>query len=598
MMRHPKEVFCDHVIKATQAIGACSADVSCRYEESPPTSLESPHRICINKSKQQWLDEPSLSHQTRVHLRGQGDAIALALRFHDSAIHHRYRPHHESLAHGYDALEETRLFLCGTQDMVGLEANLQARLSDMSRHASDDDESLFLRFLLLAAAGKTHPHHRRVVTEKARVLADFFAPVMEALLPLVHNQDRFAQTCQQWLTLWNDQVQETQPPSDDETDVPPASSEEESLGDDTVSLTAASDRDGDESHVTHNQPKKKNHWIPMPHQEEAIHPLLSPHDTAHDGAHILHRYRPYNRHYDSVCTPMELASHEELRRLRQSLDDQIAPYRAVVVRLAKRLQRRLLAKHKQSWQLDCEEGFLDGSRLARLIANPLYPTPWRQEQRASVRHTVVTLLIDNSGSMRGRPIALAAMCADILACTLERCGVKSEICGFTTNAWKGGRLREQWTSDGKPQNPGRLNELLHIIYKDGDTPMRHGRQRLGLMLKEGLLKENIDGEALLWACQRLLRRSEDRRILLVISDGAPVDDSTFSANHGNLLEDHLAAVVHHIENHTPIELKAIGIGHDVSKYYRHAVTISDATQLGETLLEQMEQLFLMNHDAA
>ena len=596
MMRHPKEVFCDHVIKATQAIGACSADVSCRYEESPPTSLESPHRICINKSKQQWLDEPSLSHQTRVHLRGQGDAIALALRFHDSAIHHRYRPHHESLAHGYDALEETRLFLCGTQDMMGLEANLQARLSDMSRHASDNDESLFLRFLLLAAAGKTHPHHRRVVTEKARVLADFFAPVMEALLPLVHNQDRFAQTCQQWLTLWNDE--KTQPPSaEDEADAPPPA-QDDSLDDNSASLTAASDRDGDESHVTHTQPKKKNHWIPMPHQQEAIHPLLSPHETAHDGAHILHRYRPYNRHYDSVCTPMELASHEELRRLRQSLDDQIAPYRAVVVRLAKRLQRRLLAKHKQSWQLDCEEGFLDGSRLARLIANPLYPTPWRQEQRASVRHTVVTLLIDNSGSMRGRPIALAAMCADILACTLERCGVKSEICGFTTNAWKGGRLREQWTSDGKPQNPGRLNELLHIIYKDGDTPMRHGRQRLGLMLKEGLLKENIDGEALLWACQRLLRRSEDRRILLVISDGAPVDDSTFSANHGNLLEDHLAAVVHHIENHTPIELKAIGIGHDVSKYYRHAVTISDATQLGETLLEQMEQLFLMNHDAA
>lgn len=596
-MRHPKEVFCEHVVKVTQAIGASSADVSCRYEESPADSLTSPHKICITQSKQQWLDDSSLSPKQRVHLRGQGDAIALALRFHDSAIHHQYRPHHSSLAQGYDALEETRLFLCGTQDMKGLEANLQARLSEMSRHASDDDDALRLRFLLLAAADRAHPHHRRIVTEKNHVLMNFFAPVMESLLPLVHDQDRFAHTCQQWLTLWHDQVQETQPPPvEDETDTPPA--QEDALGDDAASLTAASDGDGDESHLTQKQHKKKNHWIPMPHQEEARHPLLSPHDTHDESQHIFHRYRPYSRHYDLTCTPMELASHEELRHLRQSLDEQIAPYRAVVVRLAKRLQRRLLAKNKQNWRLDCEEGFLDGSRLARVIANPLYPTPWRQEQRASVRHTVVTLLIDNSGSMRGRPIALAAMCADILACTLERCGVKSEICGFTTNAWKGGRLREQWTSDGKPQNPGRLNELLHIIYKDGDTPMRHGRQRLGLMLKEGLLKENIDGEALLWACQRLLRRFEDRRILLVISDGAPVDDSTFSANHGNLLEDHLAAVVHHIENHTPIELKAIGIGHDVSKYYRHAVTISDATQLGETLLEQMEQLFLMNHDTA
>jgi cobaltochelatase CobT len=295
--------------------------------------------------------------------------------------------------------------------------------------------------------------------------------------------------------------------------------------------------------------------------------------------------------YDEVITPEELAEPEELTRLRAYLDQQLSNLSSVVSRLANKLQRRLLAQQNRSWSFDLEEGMLDASRLTRVIIDPTAPLSFKQEEDTEFRDTVVTLLIDNSGSMRGRPIMVAAVCADILARTLERCGVKVEILGFTTRAWKGGASREDWVKAGKPPHPGRLNDLRHIVYKSADAPWRRARRDLGLMMKEGLLKENIDGEALLWAHNRLLGRPEQRRILMVISDGAPVDDSTLSVNSGHYLERHLRHVIHQIESLSPVELIAIGIGHDVTRYYKRAVTLVDAEQLGGAIVEHLAALF-------
>ena len=302
-------------------------------------------------------------------------------------------------------------------------------------------------------------------------------------------------------------------------------------------------------------------------------------------------YKVYTTAFDEMVGAEELCDDEELDRLRAYLDKQLANLQGVVGRLANRLQRRLMAQQNRSWDFDLEEGYLDPARLTRVIIDPMQPLSFKQERDTEFRDTVVTLLLDNSGSMRGRPITVAAICADILARTLERCGVKVEILGFTTRAWKGGQAREKWLKDGKPANPGRLNDLRHIIYKSADAPWRRARRNLGLMMREGLLKENIDGEALMWAHQRLIARPEQRKILMVISDGAPVDDSTLSVNPGNYLERHLRAVIELIETRSPVELIAIGIGHDVTRYYRRAVTIVDAEELAGAMTEQLASLF-------
>jgi cobaltochelatase CobT len=308
------------------------------------------------------------------------------------------------------------------------------------------------------------------------------------------------------------------------------------------------------------------------------------------------RYRAFSTQFDEVVEADDLCDPEELTRLRQQLDQQLQHLQGVVSKLANRLQRRLMAQQQRAWDFDLEEGILDVARLARVVANPTLSLSYKRERDADFRDTVVTLLIDNSGSMRGRPITVAAMCADILARTLERCAVKTEILGFTTRAWKGGQSRERWVQEGKPRNPGRLNDLRHIVYKAADAPWRRSRRAIGLMLREGLLKENIDGEALNWAYRRLLTRSEHRRILMVISDGAPVDDSTLSVNPGNYLERHLRDVIKEIESRSQVELIAIGIGHDVTRYYRRAVTIVDAEELGGTMMKKLAELF--DEDAA
>ncbi len=302
-------------------------------------------------------------------------------------------------------------------------------------------------------------------------------------------------------------------------------------------------------------------------------------------------YHAYTTRFDEEVHADELCDTEELTRLRAHLDKQLSHLQGVVARLANRLQRRLLAQQNRAWEFDLEEGVLDPARLSRVVTDPTASLSFKRERDTDFRDTVVTLLIDNSGSMRGRPITVAATCADILARTLERCGVKVEVLGFTTRAWKGGQSREAWLADGKPPNPGRLNDLRHIIYKSADAPWRRARRSLGLMMREGLLKENIDGEALDWAHKRLLARTESRRILMMISDGAPVDDSTLSVNPGNYLERHLRHIIAQIENRSPVELIAVGIGHDVTRYYRRAVTIVDAEELGGVMTEKLAELF-------
>jgi cobaltochelatase CobT len=302
-------------------------------------------------------------------------------------------------------------------------------------------------------------------------------------------------------------------------------------------------------------------------------------------------YRAYTHAFDEILEAEELCDAEELIRLRGYLDQQLVSLQGAVTKLANRLQRRLMAQQNRAWDFDQEEGLLDTARLSRVVVSPTHALSYKVERDTDFRDTVVTLLIDNSGSMRGRPISIAAICADILARTLERCSVKVEILGFTTRAWKGGQSREKWLADGRSAKPGRLNDLRHIIYKTADAPWRRARRNLGLMMREGLLKENIDGEALLWAHGRLLARPEERRILMVISDGAPVDDSTLSVNSGNYLERHLRQVIGWIEGRSPVELIAIGIGHDVTRYYKRAVTIMDAEQLGGAIVEQLAQLF-------
>jgi cobaltochelatase CobT len=302
-------------------------------------------------------------------------------------------------------------------------------------------------------------------------------------------------------------------------------------------------------------------------------------------------YRAFTTKFDETVKAEELCDTAELDRLRAYLDKQLAHLQSAVGRLANRLQRRLMAQQNRAWDFDLEEGVIDVARLSRVVIDPMHPLSFKAERDTDFRDTVVTLLLDNSGSMRGRPITVAATCADILARTLERCGVKVEILGFTTRAWKGGQSREAWLQAGKPANPGRLNDLRHIIYKAADAPWRRARRNLGLMMREGLLKENIDGEALAWAHSRLIARSEQRKILMMISDGAPVDDSTLSVNAGNYLERHLRHVIEEIETRSPVELIAIGIGHDVTRYYRRAVTIVDAEELAGAMTEKLAELF-------
>ena len=540
-----------------------------------------------------------------TRLRGVADAFALRLRYHDDGLHRRRSPSGSAARAIFDAVEQVRVESLGIRRMAGVAKNLGTLHEERCRakgYASltERDESMLPDAIGLLARERMTGHRSPAAAEA------MLEPWRDWVDERVGEQLRDLQTCahdqRAFAGRVTDMIRTLELLEDDDTPLDDDDSDQDEDPDGAEDTSDASDsemdgdgsmspRDGSEEGLddaeSHLAPDDDD-LMPGEGEEEPAGPSRRwPQNT--DGAGT--RYRAYTTAFDEVFEADGLCEPDELGRLRRQLDQQLSHLQGVVARLANRLQRRLLAKQTRSWEFDLEEGILDAGRLSRVVVDPVHPLSFKQEKETEFRDTVVSLLIDNSGSMRGRPITVAAMSADILARTLERCGVKVEILGFTTKAWKGGASREAWVNEGKPRNPGRLNDLRHIIYKGADIPWRRARRNLGLMLREGLLKENIDGEALLWAHDRLLGRPEQRRILMVISDGAPVDDATLSANPGNYLERHLREAIAWIESRSPIELTAIGIGHDVTRYYRRAVTLIDAEELGGTMMQNLAELF-------
>ncbi|MFT8711660.1 cobaltochelatase CobT-related protein [Komagataeibacter rhaeticus] len=545
-----------------------------------------------------------------TRMRGAADAAALRLRHHDTGLHDRARPPAGEAREVYDVLEQARVESLGARHMAGVAANLDARLAQECADLGLDRLPSHTRLptpLALGLLARARMSGQPVVEPMREIMArwqdDLPPAARRALDEMARRQDsqsEFAQAARRLLMACSLLEQETTPDEaadDGTTEAEAASSEDEEQAEDTTPEPQDEGPEEDDSAqpmqmsqgtgAGDDEPEDGEQGGTASGSEEAGGP--GEEDAAQEDMPV--GYRAFTTVYDEEIAAEDLCDAEELSRLRQTLDQQLVSMQGVVSKLANRLQRKLMAQQTRAWEFDLEEGMLDAGRLSRIVVNPMLSLSYKRERDTDFRDTVVTLLIDNSGSMRGRPISVAAMCGDILARTLERCAVKVEVLGFTTRAWKGGRSREAWIQAGKPENPGRLNDLRHIVYKAADMPWRRARRNLGLMLREGLLKENIDGEALLWAQRRLATRAEARRILMVISDGAPVDDSTLSANPGSYLENHLREVIAHIETRTTTELLAIGIGHDVTRYYRRAVTITDPEELGGTMMKKLSELF-------
>ena len=544
--------------------------------------------------------------------RGFADSFALKLRHHSERVHEKSAPPEPIARACYDAVEQVRYEALGTTQYNGIRANLDAAVelrtaSDpIVRADSAEDVPLPTALSLMlreALTGEAIPERARKGVDMVRDHIEAKAGGdMAALADSLDDQASFQRLALDMLrhldlTLPQDAPDEGGEDGDEEDGETPEDedgADEQDEGDaepqatEMAGETAEGDADGEAEEDTEGE-QEMGEGDPSDEGEEGMQPVRPNRPWTDDPLDF--NYRPYTEAFDEVIEASELCDREELERLRTYLDSQLAGLQGIVTRLANRLQRRLMAQQNRSWDFDQEEGMLDAARLARVVISPGHSLSYKSERETQFKDTVVTLLIDNSGSMRGRPISIAAISADIMARTLERCGVKTEILGFTTRAWKGGQSREAWLADGRPAEPGRLNDLRHIIYKQADEPWRRARRNLGLMMREGLLKENIDGEALLWAHDRLLRRPEDRRILMVISDGAPVDDSTLSVNQAGYLESHLRKVIGWIEKQSPVQLVAIGIGHDVTRYYKRAVTIMDVEQLGGTIIEQLAGLF-------
>ena len=550
-----------------------------------------------------------------IRLRGTADAVALRFRYHDDRHHAGRVPPSPEARKVYDAIEQARIEALGARRMAGVAANIagvleqRCRAEGMDRAVRREDVPLAEAMRLIARehflGAPPPPSAAHAVSLWKSYVEDRVGGDLDRLKELLADEASFAGGLKNLLSALElfadneleDERQETEEESDE-------AREGQSAGE--------SDRDQDgqgQGSKSEGQPQAapgaaegqgeqdglesgEELTVAGAGTEEPGGPSRRNSKFAGEGRDGNERpYRAFTTEFDQVVMAEELCEPEELTRLRAQLDSQLTHLQGVISKLANRLQRKLMAQQTRSWAFDLEEGILDTGRLARIVANPTHSLSFKVENETEFRDTVVSLLIDNSGSMRGRPITVAAMSAEILARTLERCGVKVEVLGFTTRAWKGGQSREAWQARGKPVQPGRLNDLRHIVYKAADAPWRRTRRNMGLMLREGILKENIDGEALLWAHDRLLARSEQRRILMVISDGAPVDDSTLSVNPGNFLEKHLRDVIEYLETKSPVELIAIGIGHDVTRYYRRAVTIMDAEDLGGTMMKELAALF-------
>jgi len=551
-----------------------------------------------------------MSADATARFRGMSDALALRLRHHDAAVHRKRMPEGDDAKRIYETVEQVRCEALGAKRLVGASANLQALLEERCRakgyNGIKEKDDAFMAEAVglivrehmtgqpLPAAAKDFVNLWRKDIE-GRVSSE-----LDDLAKVATDQAAFGEAVTRMLRAL-DLIDDMAPENDQDQE-----NEDDSVdGDDGQQDQEASDAEMDADGAMSGEMQEsdgtdgmdfdaefsEDDFKPGEGEEEPAGPSRFDENWQRNNPDGSDTYKAYTHEYDEIIGAEDLCDPEELTRLRHQLDQQLSHLQGVVARLANRLQRKLLAKQTRSWQFDLEEGILDAGRLSRVVIDPVSPLSFKMESDTEFRDTVVSLLIDNSGSMRGRPITVAAMSADILARTLERCGVKVEILGFTTRSWKGGSSREKWVGQGKPKNPGRLNDLRHIVYKSAEMPWRRARKSLGLMLREGLLKENIDGEALLWAHNRLLGRTEQRRILMVISDGAPVDDATLSANPGNYLERHLREAIRYIETRSNVELTAIGIGHDVTRYYRRAVTIVDAEDLGGTVMSRLAELF-------
>ncbi|GAA4248541.1 cobaltochelatase subunit CobT [Azospirillum formosense] len=604
---NPVEAFKRSTAAAVRALSR-RADVQVGFSTEPPGVAGLRVRI------------PTPARDLNPHdvatLRGAADAVSLRLRFHDNAIHLQRMPLGDSARAAYDALEQARCEALGASHMPGVAANLEAalderyhkqgfeRLEEREQVPLPEVLRLIAREAMTGAAPPPAAEH--AVSLWRGWIEERLGKDLHGLAGHMADQDAYARAVRKLLTELDMEVgndpDEPQEPEEDERDSGENENEPnkgQTQGEDDTqsqaeSMTSQETQESDQGEQADEGTGEEGD-TEMGQGEGAEEPAgpgqpWRP-EASRRNEPDPNAYKPFTTQFDEVVDAAELCDPEELARLRHMLDQQLVHLQGVISKLANRLQRRLLAKQQRSWEFDLDDGILDAARLARIVVNPVLPLSFKKEKEMDFRDTVVSLLIDNSGSMRGRPISIAAMSADILARTLERCAVKVEVLGFTTRAWKGGQARENWIASGKPANPGRLNDLRHIIYKDADQPWRRARKNLGLMLREGILKENIDGEALMWAHNRLIGRPEQRRILMVISDGAPVDDSTLSVNAGNYLERHLRQVIEYIETRSPVELVAIGIGHDVTRYYRRAVTIVDAEQLGGTMMNKLAELF-------
>ena len=560
------------------------------------------------------LPEPprKLGKAEAAVVRGHADAIALRLACHNAVLHRRLQPAGQQARAVFEAVEQARVEAIGARRMDGVAQNLTAMLDERFHRGKfneiteradapiEDALALMVRERLTGMAPP--PAAKKLVDLWRPLIEDRAGRDLDRLENLVEDQRQFSDVVHDLLDaleMGEDRSHNSEEEEDEgEEDRRKQDSGEDGEAADSDEMQRMSMEDTQVS--AEDMPDAAAEALEAPTADMADDTDMGDAETPGEPQRPRHfganeprgpDYRAFAAKFDETVDAEDLCEAEELDRLRGYLDKQLSHLQGVVARLANRLQRRLMAQQSRSWEFDLEEGQLDPARLSRIVVDPLHPLSFKAEKDTEFRDTVVTLLLDNSGSMRGRPITVAATCADILARTLERCGVKVEILGFTTRAWKGGQSREHWLTAGKPVNPGRLNDLRHIIYKSADAPWRRARKNLGLMMREGLLKENIDGEALDWAHKRLLARTEQRKILMMISDGAPVDDSTLSVNPGNYLERHLRWVIEEIETRSPVELIAIGIGHDVTRYYRRAVTIVDAEELGGAMTEKLAELF-------
>ena len=603
----PNEPFKRALASCTRAL-ARQPDLEIAFSADKPSLIASP------EGAKARLPEPPRKPNPReaAIVRGLANSFALRLACHSDALHRRLAPQSPPARALFDAVEQARVEAIGSRRMQGVASNITAMLDDRYHRSpfaearTREEAPMEDAVAMLARermTGLAPPRGAARLVELWRPFIEEKAGAdLDRLTDALLDQRAYAKLVRKVLSslgLANESDADAEE-SDDETEdkkPPDEADEAEGEGDDQSSQDSMQREAADETSDDADESAMDTAEAPSSEledegeageaEEAAESRPPQPQSTEKRGPD----YKAFTTQFDEVVEADELCDPDELQRLRDYLDKQLQNLHSVVARLANRLQRRLMAQQSRSWAFDLEEGVLDTARLPRIIIDSQQPLSFKQEKDMAFRDTSVTLLIDNSGSMRGRPITVAATCADILARTLERCGVKVEILGFTTRAWKGGQSREAWLQAGKPANPGRLNDLRHLIYKSADAPWRRARKNLGLMMREGLLKENIDGEALDWAHQRLLGRSEQRKILMMISDGAPVDDSTLSVNPGNYLERHLRYVIEEIETRSPVELIAIGIGHDVTRYYKRAVTIVDAEELGGAMTEKLAELF-------